>query len=103
MPRMFHRTLSATAFRPHGARRRIDPHSIHKREIDHQAIVTTAEPRSIMPAATDGCEQLLLAAEAHRGDHVSHIRATRDEQRSFVDHRVVKLARLLILSVASLN
>src|SRR5689334_12378024 len=89
MSRMLNRTLSATTFHPHRARRGIDAHALYEREIDHQAIVAAAKPGAVMTAAANCGEQLLLPPEAHGGDHIRHIRATCNEQRPLVDHSII--------------
>ena len=40
----------------------IDPHPLHRRQVDHQSVVDAAEPGSTVAAAADGNEQALLAA-----------------------------------------
>ena len=89
------------ALDPHRALGRIDPDPLHHRQIDDQAVVDAAEARPVVAAAADGDEQLVVAAEIHRGHHVGDVRAARDEQRPLVDHAVVKLARLIIVRVVA--
>ena len=95
--------LSGQAARgdPHGLGRRIDPYALHHRKIDNETIIDAAESGSIMAAATNGDGQILLAAEVHSRDHIGRVGAARDQMRPLVDHRVIKLARLIVFGVVA--
>jgi hypothetical protein len=56
-----------------------------------------AQARSVVAAAADGNQELVVAAEIHRRDHISDIGAARDGQRPLVDHAVVEPARFLVI------
>ena len=95
--------LSGQAARgdPRSLGRRIDPYALHHRKIDNETIIDAAEPGSIMAAATYGDGQILLAAEVHSRDHIGRVGAARDQMRPLVDHRVIKLARLIVFGVVA--
>src|SRR5215472_698365 len=56
-----------------------------------------------MPAAANGDEETVVAAEVHRRSHVGNIDAARDHQRMLVDHAIEELARLVVVGVAALD
>src|SRR5690349_18344883 len=88
--------LRAAGFNPHCARGGVDSDALQAREIDDQSVVTAAEAGPVMPASANRDEQVLLAPEIHGSDDVGCVRAARDEARPFIDHRVVKLASVMI-------
>src|SRR4051812_29315362 len=85
---------------PHRARGRIDAHALHWREVDHQPVVADTETGAVVPAATDGNEEVALAREGDGGNHVRDARAARDEAGLTVDHRVVDRAGGVVAVVA---
>ena len=89
----------AAGLDPHGSACRIDAHALHHRQVDHQAVVATAEARAVVAAAADGDKQALVAAEVHRGDDVGDVDAARDQARPLVDHAVVKSAGGVVVSI----
>src|SRR4029453_2285677 len=60
----------ATAFNANGFRARVDANTLHPRQLNHEAVVDTAEPAGIVAATLDGEQHLLLAREVHGGDDV---------------------------------
>ena len=74
----------------------IDAHTFHRREVNDHATVATAQSRPVMAAATDGEQMSVIARECHDGDDVRHVGATRDHQRSLVDHAILKFACLRV-------
>ena len=84
-------TPGAATFDANGACRWIDADTLHAREVDHQAIVTGAQARAIVPATAHRQRQLVLAGEVDRGDDVGDIDAAGDQRGSLVDHAVVDL------------
>ena len=50
-------------FDPRRARCRIDAHPIHRRQIEDQSVVDSAQPGAVVPAATDRQQQTLFAGE----------------------------------------
>ena len=78
---------------------RVDSDPFHRREVDYQAVVDTAETRDVVAAAANGDRQLALPAKIHGGDHVTDVGASRNEQRLLVDHGVVQLARPFVFGM----
>ena len=79
----------------------VDPHALHRRQVDDQAVFDAAETRTIVAAAANGDRELVVAAEIHGRDDIADIRASGDEQRAFVDHRVVEPSRLFIFRMVA--
>jgi hypothetical protein len=77
----------------------IDPHAVHRREVDHEPAVDASEPAAAVAAAADGDVEPLAPAEVHRRDHVGGVAAARDQRRPLVDHRVVEPARVVVAVV----
>jgi hypothetical protein len=78
----------------------VDPHALHCREVDDQAVVDAAETRTIVSATANGDGELIVPAEIHRHDDICDVGAMGDEQRSLVDHGVVEFSRLFIFGMA---
>ena len=91
------------AFDPGGAGHRVDADPVHRREIDDQPVVDSAQPRAVVAAAADGHEDVVVAGEVDRGDDVGDVRALGDEGRVLVDHRVVDRAGLVVAGIAGLD
>ena len=98
---VIHIALRTTSAHPHRAGCWVHTHAFHHRQIDDQPVVATPQSRSIVAAAAYGNEELIVAAEVHCRDHVGHVRAARDHERSLVDHSVVELARVLVVGVVA--
>ncbi len=64
----------------HRATLRVDADAAHQGEIDDETIVADAEARAVVPAATDGNEQPVIAREVDGGDHVRGIGAANDQR-----------------------
>ena len=77
---------------PHRRSRRIDMHTAHRREVDHQRTVGDRSSGHVVTAAADRHQHVLLASEPHRRHHVGRARTAHDRPRSPVDgavpHRV---------------
>ena len=56
----------AAAADPDGARLRVDPNAVQRREVDHQAVVARPQPGAVVAAAADGEEQVVVAGEVDR-------------------------------------
>ena len=63
MGRMVHVALRAAGSNAHKAGLRIDAHAFHRREVDDDATVATAQPRPVMAAAAHCEEMAVLARE----------------------------------------
>ena len=87
----------------HAACARVDVDALHAREIDHEAAVAQRAPADVVAAAAHRDEEVVLAGEPHRGDHVRQPRAARDQPGMLVDAGVPDPPRLLVLGVAGAN
>src|SRR5947208_2999572 len=82
---------------------RNDVHVLHRRKVDHQPVVTNAQPTRVVSAAAHGDPQPGFPPEGEGGDYVRHVRAFGDQARLAADHRVVDFARVLIGRVGGLD
>src|SRR5262245_4541336 len=92
-----------TTFDADGPVQRINAHATKLREIDHQTVVTAAEPGTVVTAPADGEQQTLFAGEVDRGDDVCHVRGARNQRGPFVDHAVVEGTCLVVVRVCRAN
>ena len=81
----------------------IDADAVHRREVEHEAVVDAAEAGAVVAAAADGELEPLAAAEVDRGADVGDVAAADDQRRVLVDHRVVEPARLVVVRAAGLE
>ena len=79
----------------------VDPHALHRRQVDDQAVIDAGETRTIVAAAANGDRELVVAAEIHRRDDIGDVRASGDEQRPLVDHGVVEFSRLFVFRMVA--
>ena len=79
----------------------VDPHALHRRQVDDQAVIDAAETRTIVAAAANGDRELVVAAEIDGRDDIADIRASSDEQRAFVDHGVVEFSCLFVFRMVA--
>ena len=77
----------------------IDLDLLHGREVDDDSAVAGAEPGSVVPAAANRQQEVAIDGEAHHGGDVVRVGALGDQRGTLVDHRVVDLARLLVVRV----
>ena len=89
----------AAAADPDGAGLRIDLDVLQRREVDDDAVVARSQAGAVVAAAADGQEQVVVACERDGHGDVVRTRALRDQRRPLVDHRVVDLARLVVVGV----
>jgi hypothetical protein len=82
-----------------GAGRGIDLDVLHRRQVDHDAIVDGPQPSAVVAAAPDGQRQVVAAGEGDDLGDVAGTGTARDQRRAPVDHRVVDLARLVVVGV----
>src|SRR5208283_1007107 len=80
----------------HGLLLRVHANIVHRRKIDHQPVIAYSQPARVMPAAADGHQHFLLAAELHRRHDVGHVSAARNQSWAPVDHPVVYLASRVV-------
>jgi hypothetical protein len=83
----------------HDARIRIHLDIAHRREIDHQAVIAERPAANIVAAATHCQQDVVVAAERDRFDHVVGAGAARDEARVPVDAGVPNAAGDLVVRV----
>src|SRR6266516_854859 len=96
---MVHLAPGAATFDASSARGRINAHTLHARQVDHQAVIAGTQAGAAVPAASHGQRQLVLAGEVDRRDHIGHIHAAGDQGGSFLDHAVVDADSLLVASI----
>lgn len=77
-------------------RARVDPNRFHRREVDHQAVVAYGGPCHIVTAAPDCDRQAVCLGKPNRGLDVGNARDFDDGERTFVDHCIPDLARLIV-------
>ena len=87
----------------HGALLRVNADAMQVRQIDHQAFVAHAQAATVVAAAAHCEQQLLLAGEIDAAHHVGHVAAIDDQAGHAIDHRVVDLARVVVVGVARLH
>jgi hypothetical protein len=83
-----------------GAGGRIDLDPLHRREIDHQAVVARAVSLGGMAASAHGDHQAVVTAPPDGRPYVIRVAAARDERREAVDAAVPDHACLLVVGVA---
>jgi hypothetical protein len=81
-------------------RRRVDPHQLHQRQIDHDAVVAGARAGHVVSAAPHGQRQPVLAGEPDRGEDVGTTPAPGHQGRVPVDGAVPNAARAVVLLVS---
>jgi hypothetical protein len=82
-----------------GSPLRVDLGAAHAGEVDHDSVVARRQPRDAVPAAADRDQQLLLASEPKRGDHVVDVRRPNDESGAAIRHPVPDSARLVVAGI----
>src|SRR5215208_721694 len=82
---------------------RVDAHSSHPREIDHQPVVDQPKARHAVAPPSDGQDQVVLAGEVDAADHVGDVRAAHYHAWILVDHRVVGLAGFCVVRLPRLE
>src|SRR5205814_5514975 len=64
------------------------PDALHRRQVDHHAVVADGIPRYAMAAALDGDHEIVVTCEVDRRDHVRDAGAAGDDRGAAVDHPV---------------
>src|SRR5688572_32997271 len=77
----------------------IDPHRPHRREVDDDPIVANGGAGDVVPAATYGDLQIVVAGETHGRDHVGGPGASSDQARAPVDGPVPHRAGSIVIGV----
>jgi hypothetical protein len=83
--------LSASCFSSHGICHRIDADRFHRREVDHQSMITDAESSTVVASVANGDREVLVAGEIDCCPDVCDIRAANDKVRAPIDHFIVHL------------
>jgi hypothetical protein len=76
---------------------------IHRREVDHEAVVTDGFARDVVSAAFDREQQILIAGEIDGSDDVGSPRTLGDDCWLLVDHPVPHAAGLVVALVLRLE
>ena len=79
---------------PGGARRRVDPDALHRRKVDHEAAVAERMTADAVAAGAHRHEQVALAREANRRDHIGDAGAASDAggRRSIAPFQIARAA-----------
>jgi hypothetical protein len=96
-------TPQRAALRPNGPASRVNRHTAHGAEIDHQAAVAHGVTRNTVSASADGNEQAAARCEGDSCDYISGARALRDKSRPPIDGSVPDAARLVELRIGRQN
>src|SRR6185369_14827207 len=86
----------AAGLRRDGPPVRVDPHSVHRREVEDHTAVAGREARDAVPAAPHRDGQTLTASELDAGQHVGHTVAPDDQRRLLVMRTVPDRSRLVV-------
>src|SRR5262245_7038510 len=86
-----------------GASCGIDSRVFDLREITHHTVITNSQTTCVVTAAADGDKQIVISGEIYAADYVCDVRASRDQPRFLMDHRVVDLAGFIVVGVAWLD
>ena len=68
-------------------------------QVRDDSVVANPEARAVVPAAAHRQRKLMRPREADRTRHVLRVCAARDQRRAPIDHRVVDLARVVVVGV----
>ena len=55
----------ASAANRDGARNRIDPRVFDRRKVNHHTVIANPQAASVVPAASDGNQEIVIAREIH--------------------------------------
>ena len=92
MGRVIDVTLGAAGASPCRPGSGIDTHPLHRRQVNDYPIVDTSKPRPVVASAADGDEEVVVAPEIHRRDHIGHVGTAGNNARPLVDHTVIERA-----------
>ena len=76
--------------------RRIHAYGAHRRQVDHEAVVTARLSRQAVGASAHGDEQVVRTRKANGPHDVGGSSAAGDERRAFVKNGVEDLARVVV-------
>jgi hypothetical protein len=79
---------------------RIDAHTPHTRQVDHQTALAHGVAWNVVAAAAHRHQELMGVGELDRADDIGHPGTASDERRALVDHAVPDLAGISVAGVA---
>ena len=79
-----------------GARGGIHDDALHRRQVDHEAVVAHGIAGDVVARAFDRDQQVVRGREANRLLHLRRRGAARDQARPAIDHRIPDGPRLVI-------
>src|SRR5262249_40364798 len=80
---------------------RIDPHALHRAQVDHEGVVGDAQTREAVPAAAHRGRQAVRARELDRRDDVGDAGAAGNQAGTPVDRTVPDLPRLVVAGIVA--
>ena len=81
-------TPRGAALHAHGPGHRIDPHTVHRAQVQHQPSIDGAVTGDVVPTSPNGEQQPPITGQPHPVDHIRHTRALHDQARTTVDRQV---------------
>src|SRR5262245_42976306 len=90
----------ATAFDSHCSLRRIHAYPLHRRQIDHETVVTCSKPSDVMASPAHSERPIVLPCKVYRVDNVGNIGASRNEPWVHINHCVVGFSSLFIALIS---
>ena len=82
--------------RSNGPSGQVDVNPLHRRQIDHQAVVDHRPAGHVVPAAANRCFEAGRPRQPHSVDHICDAVAHGDGSRAFVDQAVVDLSAIFV-------
>src|SRR5271165_2298274 len=100
---VIHVTPCTTAFDTDRTSVRVHTDALHARKVDYHPVVTGSKTGAVVSAAADGEQEIVLASESYRCDHVRNIDTFHDHSRALINHRIVYFASFLVTGVFRKN
>jgi hypothetical protein len=91
-----HIALCASRLGAHRSGVRLDADPFHWGEVNDQPVVAASETGAVVTTAANGDEKVSVSTEIHRADHIGRIGTPGDQQRTLVDHCVVKFSDFIV-------
>jgi hypothetical protein len=80
--------------------RRVHAYPLHRRQIDHESVITCCKPSDIMASPTHSESPMVISCEVYRADDVGNVGASRNEPWVLINHRVVGFSSLFIALIS---
>jgi hypothetical protein len=80
--------------------RRINPHALHARQVDHDPAVTDGKARNTVATPAHGYQQFVYTGELDGVDDVGNPGALDDQRRMSVNHPVMDFAGVVVGGIA---